>query len=167
VSVQGAPVVVRVANPEDGPSILNLLRGLAEYEKLPGPSPDAESRLLEDAFGPAPRYKVLLASAGGRDVGLATWFETYSTFHARPILYLEDLFVVPDARGLGAGRALLARLAEEALAGGCVKMTWSVLHWNEPAIRFYEKLGAKGGEWILYGVEEPGLRRLAAGHSLR
>lgn len=158
-------VVVRRAGHEDAETLLRLVRALADYEKLPGPTPDAEARLVADAFGPRPRFHVFLVErAPGDAVGYAAVFETYSTFRARPVLYLEDLFVLREARGTGAGVALMRRIAREAIERGCARVSWIVLDWNESAQRFYERLGAtRQPEWWPYVLEGDALARLAQG----
>jgi GNAT superfamily N-acetyltransferase len=118
--------------------------------------------LRRDGFGRRPYFETLICRRGGEPVGFALYFFTYSTFMGRPTLYLEDLFVVPAARGAGAGRALLAALARLAVRRGCGRMEWAVLDWNRPAIRFYERLGAKlRKEWILTRLTGGALARLA------
>lgn len=158
------PVHVRRARPDDAPRFLALVHELARYEKMEGPTPEAERRLLEDAFGPRPRYDLLLAERqGGEVVGYAVVFETYSTFRARPVLYLEDVYVTPEARGAGAGRALMAHLAREALRRGCPRLAWVVLDWNRDAQAFYERLGARPAQgWLPWLVQDEALERLAA-----
>src|SRR5262249_47656574 len=138
----GMSVQVRTATSADGETFLELVRKLAEYEKLEPPSSDGEARLLRDAFGAEPRIEVLIAELEGRAVGYAIFFETYSSFLALPTLYLEDLFVVPEARGVGAGRAVMRWLAREAVRRGCGRFEWQVLDWNRLAIDFYDRLGA-------------------------
>jgi GNAT superfamily N-acetyltransferase len=151
------------ATAEDVPVILELIRGLAEYERLADKCAATEAQLRETLFGPRPAAEVLLASADGETVGFAVFFTNYSTFLARPGIYLEDLFVKPHARGKGIGKALLVRLAQIARERGCGRMEWSVLDWNEPSIRFYESLGAVAmKEWTVYRVTGEALETLAA-----
>jgi len=153
---------VRSATQADGPTLLALVRKLAEYEKLDPPAPDAEQRLLQDAFGKDPRIQVLIVDQDARAVGYAIYFETYSSFLARPTLYLEDLFVITEARGTGAGRAVMGWLAQEAIRRGCGRFEWQVLDWNRPAIGFYQHLGAQHVEaWQTYRLTGEELRRLA------
>lgn len=153
---------VRPAVPGDGAALLELVTALAEYEKLPPPDPAARERLLRDGFGPAPRYQLLLGELDGRPVGYALYFYTYSSFLARPTLFLEDLFVRPDARRHGVGGALLRSLARAALAADCGRMEWAALTWNRLAIDFYERLGARGlDEWRTFRLDGPGLATLA------
>lgn len=135
-------MVVRPARPDDGPAFLELVHCLADFEKLSPPTPEAGQRLLAHAFGDPPLFQLWMAEAEGRVVAYAAWFLTYSTFRARPTLYLEDLFVHPDARRKGAARQMLAALKLEAEARGCGRFEWSVLDWNAPAIALYESFGA-------------------------
>jgi GNAT superfamily N-acetyltransferase len=132
--------VIRAAAANDLPAVVELIRALADFEKLPGPDQAAARRLAEDfANG---RYRLLVADDDGRIVGYALYFFTYSTFLARPSLYLEDLFVHPDVRGRGIGAAFMRKLAGEAEEHGCGRFEWSVLDWNVNAQQFYESLGA-------------------------
>jgi GNAT superfamily N-acetyltransferase len=157
---------VRSATGDDGPTLLALVRKLADYEKLEPPAPDAEQRLLEDAFGQDPRIDVLIVEQDGSAVGYAIFFETYSSFLARPTLYLEDLFVVTEARGAGAGGAVMRWLAQEAVRRGCGRFEWQVLDWNRPAIGFYEHLGAQHvAAWQTYRLAGKELERLAGAPS--
>jgi GNAT superfamily N-acetyltransferase len=151
---------VRTARPEDGPAYVALVRALAAFEKLPGPDDDAAERLLEHAFGPRPRYELLVAEQGGQLVGYAAFFETYSTFLALPSLYLEDLFVHPEARGRGVGKALVLAVGRLAVERGCGRFEWTVLDWNTDAQRFYRSLGARIlTEWHLCRADGPELAR--------
>lgn len=146
------PAAIRAATPADVPVILDLIRGLAEYERMLDQVQATEERLRDSLFpanGPPHAYCVL-AWAEGQPVGFALYFFNYSTFLGKPGLYLEDLFVEPAHRGRGFGKALLLHLAKVANARGCGRMEWCVLDWNEPAIAFYESLGAKRlREWNL------------------
>ena len=135
-------VTVRKARHEDAPRVLELVDALADYERLPRPDADARERLLRDGFGPAPRFDLLVGERDGAPVGYALFFETYSSFLARPTLYLEDLFVHPDHRKSGLGLALFRAVATEAVRRECGRMEWAVLTWNRLAIDFYERLGA-------------------------
>jgi GNAT superfamily N-acetyltransferase len=153
---------VRRAAEADGQTFLTLVRSLAEYEKLEPPSREAEQRLVRDAFGDRPRFEVLIAERDGRPVGYAVFFEIYSSFLALPSLYLEDLFVVTEARGAGAGSALMRWLAREAIRRGCGRFEWQVLDWNRLAIDFYERLGAQHlAAWETYRLTGEALQRLA------
>lgn len=157
---------VRAAGPEDAPAIVALIDALADYEKLPRPEAGARARLLEDGFGATPRFHALIAETGEppAPVGYALYFETYSSFLARPTLYLEDLFVVPAARRGGHGIALFRALARVARSRGCARMEWSVLKWNRLAIDFYDHLGAAPlSEWQPYRLEGEALDRAAGG----
>ena len=157
------PVTIRSAAAADAPLVLELIRGLAEYERLPHECVATEADVRETLFGPAPQAVVLIAEADGEPAGFALFFHNYSTFLARRGLYLEDLFVRPAMRGRGVGRALLARLAHLARERGCGRFEWSVLDWNEGAIRFYRSLGAEPmSDWTVYRVTGPALERLAA-----
>jgi GNAT superfamily N-acetyltransferase len=158
------PFTIRPARPEDGPAFIGLVRALAEFEKLPGPTDEAAARLLADAFGERPRYQLLVAEthpATGSDepsalremVAYAVTFETYSTFLAKPTLYLEDLFVHPRARRQGIAKAMMAHLRDEAARRGCGRFEWTVLDWNTDAQTLYDSLGAeKLRQWILYRI---------------
>jgi GNAT superfamily N-acetyltransferase len=155
--------MIRLATPTDIPAIVHLIRALADYEKLSHQVVIDEARLREHLFGPRPYAEVLLAEEGGQVVGYALFFHTYSTFLGRPSLYLEDLFVLPEQRGRGHGKALLARLARLALERDCGRFEWMVLDWNTPAIQFYESLGAAlNPEWKLCRMTGDALRRFAA-----
>jgi GNAT superfamily N-acetyltransferase len=158
-----ADVVIRAAAPADGETFLALVDALADYEKLDRPTPEARARLLNDAFGPAPhRIRVFLGEVEGRSVAYAITCETYSSFLALPTLYLEDLFVLPDYRRHGIGRAFFGHLAGEALRGGYGRMEWVVLDWNQLAIDFYDKLGARRmTEWYTYRLTAEQLREIA------
>jgi GNAT superfamily N-acetyltransferase len=155
---------IRPATADDAGALLALVDALADYEKLERPSAEARRRLVRDGFGVEPRFEAHLAELGGRAVGYAITFLTYSSFLALPTLYLEDLFVLPEARRQGAGRALFAFLAREALDRGCGRMEWAVLDWNQLAIDFYERLGARRmSEWRSYRLTADELRKVAGG----
>jgi len=154
---------VRFARPEDVPTILRLIRELAEYERLSYMVAATEDALHEHLFSESPYCEVLIAEVDRSPVGFALFFPNYSTFLARPGLYLEDLFVVPAARGHGHGKALLQRLARLAVERGCGRLEWSVLDWNEPSIRFYQSLGAEPmDDWTVFRVTGEALTELAA-----
>jgi GNAT superfamily N-acetyltransferase len=155
--------VIRSATPTDVPAIHALIRALAVYEKLEAMHVGTEEALAAHLFGARPYCEALVAVAGEqRVVGFALFFHNYSTFLARPGIYLEDLFVLPSERRQGHGRALLRALAQLALDRGCGRFEWTVLDWNEPAIRFYESLGAKRhDEWRLFRLTGPALVALA------
>jgi len=155
-------VAVRPAAAADAPALLRLVDALADYEKLDRPEPDARDRLVRDAFGPERRISTYLAELDGRAVAYAITYDAYSSFLARPTLYLEDVFVLPDARRHGVGAAIFRTLAREAVAGGYGRMEWCVLDWNELAIGFYEKLGARRlGEWYTYRLTADQLASIA------
>jgi GNAT superfamily N-acetyltransferase len=142
---------------------LRLIRGLAEYERLAHEVEATTARLRGHGFGRRPYFEALICVRGREAIGFALYFFTYSTFLARPTLYLEDLFVVPAERGRGAGTALFAAVARIAIRRGCGRLEWAVLDWNAPAIRFYERLGARPRrEWVLTRLTGAALRRLAA-----
>jgi GNAT superfamily N-acetyltransferase len=143
--------MIRSATANDIPVICQLIRDLAEYERLSHEVVVEEARLREHLFGPRPYAHVLLAEDSGEVMGFAFYFYTYSTFLGRPGIYLEDLFVRPAFRGKGHGKALLLRLARIAIEEGCGRVEWAVLNWNEPAIKFYQSLEAKPQtEWTVY-----------------
>ena len=134
---------IRPAVAADVPLILEFIRGLATYEREPDAVTATEADLLRDGFGESPYYQCLIAESDGRPAGFAFYFFNYSTWTGRPGLYLEDLFVNPEFRGLGIGKALLARVAAIAVERGCPRLQWEVLDWNTPAIEFYQALGAE------------------------
>lgn len=153
---------VRPARPEDAPRLLELVDALADYEKLPRPDAGARERLMEHAFGPSPRFQVLIGERDGAPAGYALFFETYSSFLARPTLYLEDLFVHPDHRKSGLGLALFRAVASEAVRRECGRMEWAVLAWNRLAIDFYERLGAAAlEEWRTFRLTGEALGAVA------
>jgi GNAT superfamily N-acetyltransferase len=155
---------IRRAGRRDAPTVLALIRALAEYERLDHTLRATAVIIRRDGFGRRRYFEALICRERGRPVGLALYYFTYSTFAAAPTLYLEDLFVVPAARGRGAGRALLRALGRVATQRGCARMEWTVLDWNRPAIRFYRGLGATlRREWVLTRLEGAALRRLARG----
>lgn len=155
-------IALRPATPADAPFIATLIRELAEYEKLLDQCQATPDALVEGLFGPRPYAECLIASLDGVDVAFALWLHNYSTFLAKPGLYLEDLYVRPAARGHGVGKALLVRLAQIAIERGCGRFEWSVLDWNTPAIEFYRRLGAEPqSEWTIFRVAGPALVRLA------
>ena len=151
------------ATERDVPLILRLIKGLAEYEKLTDEVRATEDDLRRSLFGPNPSAEVVVGYAGDEPVGFALFFHNYSTFLARPGMYLEDLFVLPAWRGHGYGRQLLAHLATLAVERGCGRLEWAVLDWNEPAIGFYKRLGAKPlHDWTVFRVTGDGLHQLAS-----
>ena len=153
---------IRPARVEDVPVILGLIRELATYERAPDEVTATEERLVDVLFGEKPVAEVLLAFEGKSPVGFAVFFHNFSTWLGRPGLYLEDLFVKPDKRGKGYGRALLVDLAKVARDRGCGRMEWAVLDWNEPAIKFYRSLGAKPmEEWTVFRLTREEIAKLA------
>ena len=153
---------IRDATISDVPIILHLIRDLATYERAPNDVVATEQGLREVLFGPEPSAKVVLIFEGEEAIGFAVYFFNFSTWLGRPGLYLEDLFVKPETRGRGYGRALLVHLAKIARDHGCGRMEWAVLDWNEPAIRFYRKLGATPLEdWTVFRLTQDGINRLA------
>jgi GNAT superfamily N-acetyltransferase len=157
-------VHVRPAVPADAETFLSLVDALADYEKLDRPTPEARERLIRDGFGESPRFQAYIAELDGRAVGYAITFETYSSFLALPTLYLEDVFVLPEARRQGVAGAVFRRLASEAMDRGCGRMEWAVLDWNRLAIGFYEKMGARRlSDWYTYRLTGDQLRDIAAG----
>ena len=153
---------IRPAHVEDVPIILELIRDLATYERAPEEVIATEEQLVDVLFGKRPAAQVLLAFEGNSPVGFALFFHNFSTWLGRPGLYLEDLFVKPEKRGKGYGRALLVELAKIAMERGCGRMEWAVLDWNEPAIKFYHALGAKPmDEWTVFRLTRDGIEKLA------
>jgi GNAT superfamily N-acetyltransferase len=156
--------VIRPATPADVPTVARLIRALAEYERLAHEVVLDEARLRDHLFGPRSFAEVLIAEDAGTPVGFALFFHNYSTFLARPGVYLEDLFVLPEYRGRGHGKALFVALARLAVARGCGRLEWAVLDWNEPAVGFYKSLGAVPmDEWTVYRLTGDALARLGAG----
>jgi len=160
----GRELSIRRGTARDAPTIVALIRGLADYERLRRECKATPAGIRRHGFGRRRYFETLICRRGGRPIGFALYFFTFSTFLARPTLYLEDLFVVPEERGRGAGKALLQALARIAAARGCGRMEWAVLDWNQPSIAFYESLGARlRKDWILTRLTGPALTRLAAG----
>lgn len=158
-----APLRVRPAVEADVPLILRFIRELAEYERLLHEVVATEERLRDTLFGARPAAEVVIAEDGdGEPLGFALFFHNYSTFLAQPGIYLEDLYVRPEARGRGAGHALLAHLARLARERNCGRLEWWVLDWNESAIRFYRSLGAQPmSDWTVFRLTGSDLARLA------
>jgi GNAT superfamily N-acetyltransferase len=155
---------IRNATGQDTPVILELIRRLAEYERLAHLVVATEETLRESLFGSRPMAEVVLADWDGRPAGFMLFFHNFSTFLGRPGIYLEDLFVNPDMRGRGIGKALLVHLASIAQQRGCGRLEWSVLNWNEPSIGFYKSLGAVPmDDWTVYRLTGDALENLAAG----
>src|ERR1700753_3946470 len=155
-------ISIRQATPADAPQILALIRALDEYEREPDAVRATEADLLRDGFGPNPFYFCLIADSDGTPAGFALYFFNYSTWLGRPGLYLEDLFVLPEFRGLGLGKALLQRVAAIAVEKACLRLQWELLDWNQPAIDFYAAMGAEFlDEWRNVRVSGDALRKLA------
>lgn len=155
-------VRIEPAGVRDVPVVLSLIEALAEYERLAHEVVATEADVRESLFGATPHAEAVVARAGTEAVGFAVWFHNYSAFLSRPGLYLEDLFVLPAWRGRGIGQALLRHLARVAVERGCGRMEWAVLDWNDPAIGFYRRIGARPmDEWTVYRLTGDALERLA------
>ena len=155
---------IRPATSADLPLIAQFIRDLAEYERLADEVRFDEAVLGDRLFGARPYAEVLIGEIDGSPQGFALFFHNFSTFEGKPGVYLEDLFVRPEARGSGLGKALLAALAQIAIERDCARLEWWVLDWNDPAIRFYKKLGAKPmDEWTTFRVDGDTLRAIAKG----
>ena len=164
MDVTTVPLRIERATERDVPLILRLIKELAEYERMADEVIATEDSVRATLFGPRPAAEVVVGYAGDEPAGFALFFHNYSTFLARPGLYLEDLFVVPKFRGRGYGKALLVHLARLAVERDCGRFEWSVLDWNTPAIDFYKSLGAVPlDEWTVFRVTGEALARLAAG----
>ena len=162
MSATGPAFRIERATERDVPLILRLITALAEYEKMSADVIATEATLRQSLFGPHPAAEVVIAYAGDQPAGFALFFHNYSTFLGQPGIYLEDLYVMPEWRGHGFGKRLLAHLAALAVERGCGRLEWSVLDWNEPAIGFYKKLGAKPmDEWTVFRVTGGALQQLA------
>jgi len=156
-------LAIRPATPADLPAIAQFIRDLADYEKLAHEVRFDEAKLGEKLFGARPYAEVVIGEIDGAAQGFALFFHNFSTFEGRPGIYLEDLFVRPEARGSGLGKALLAYLAKLCIERDCARLEWSVLDWNAPAIGFYKGLGAKMmDEWTVMRVDGDALPGLAA-----
>jgi GNAT superfamily N-acetyltransferase len=153
---------LRTATSADVPLILRFIRALGDYEKLAHEVVATEEGLRAALFGPRPAAEVILAESGPEPVGFALFFPSFSTFEGTHGIYLEDLFVRPEWRGKGVGLALLRRLASLAIERGCARVEWAVLDWNEPAIGFYERIGARPmSDWTVYRLRGAALSALA------
>jgi GNAT superfamily N-acetyltransferase len=153
---------IRTATSADVPLILQFIHRLAEYEREPNAVIATEQDLLRDGFGPEPKYRCLIAEWDAVPAGFAFFHYIYSTWLGKPGFYLEDLFVLPEMRGKGIGKSLLQKLAQIAVEEKCYGLRWQVLEWNEPALKFYEALGATiMAEWETMRLMEPALSRLA------
>lgn len=154
-------ISIRPATAEDLPLIADLIRALAEYEKLSHEVRFDEAVLGQKLFGPRPYAEVIIGELDGAPQGFALFFHNFSTFEGKPGIYLEDLFVRPEARGSGLGKALLSHLAALAIERDCARLEWWVLDWNEPSIGFYKSLGAKFmDEWTVMRVDGKALLQL-------
>lgn len=159
-------IVIRSAVAEDIPAILGFVKELAEYEHLSHMVTATEADLREALFGERPYAEAIVATWRGEAAGFGLFFHNYSTFLARPGIYIEDVYVRPSHRGRGLGKALLARIAAIAVARRCARIEWSVLKWNEPSIRFYRSLGAAPlEEWQMFRMTGEAISRLAAGNT--
>ena len=157
---------IRNAVASDVPLILTFIHGLAEYEREPNAVVATEEDLLRDGFGPEPKFRCLIAEWDSKPAGFAFFFHNYSTWRGRPGLYLEDLFVLPELRGKGIGKALLQSVAQIAVRENYYGIRWMVLEWNEPALKFYELLGARVlSEWETMLLTGEALKKLAEGES--
>lgn len=160
--MSASTIVIRPARPTDLSLILSFIRGLAEYERLLDECVATEDLLREHLFGARPYCEVVIAEDAAGPAGFALFFHNYSTFLAKPGIYLEDLFVLPERRGRGLGKALLAHLAKLAVERGCGRLEWSVLDWNEPSIGLYRSLGARlMDDWTMCRVSGEALAKLA------
>ncbi|MCW8985016.1 MAG: GNAT family N-acetyltransferase [Thermoanaerobaculales bacterium] len=164
IATSDPKTVLRFATIDDVGLIFDFIRQLADYENILDEVVTDEDQLRQSLFGDRRVAEVVIASYEGEPAGFALFFHNFSTFLGRPGVYLEDLFVVPDLRGRGIGRILLSFLAKLAVERGCGRLEWWVLDWNEPAIRFYERLGAKAmDEWTVFRVAGDALEELAKG----
>ncbi|HUO23087.1 MAG TPA: GNAT family N-acetyltransferase [Caulobacteraceae bacterium] len=155
-------LTIRDAVPGDAPQIWRFIRMLAEYERLEHRMVATEADIARGLFGPSPRVFADIAEWDGEPIGFSAWFYNFSTFAGLPGIYVEDLFVLPAARGRGAGRALLARLARRCLDEGVARLDWAVLDWNRPAIEVYARLGAEAhDDWRLRRLSGQALQALA------
>jgi GNAT superfamily N-acetyltransferase len=155
-------LLIRKATAADAPQILAFIHALAEYEKAPDAVEATVADLVREGFGPTPRFHCLLAESDDQPAGYALYFHTYSTWTGHPGLHLEDLFVLPEFRGKGVGKALIAAVAARARAEDCRRLEWAVLDWNQPAIDFYRSLGGEFlDEWRTVRLTGPALETLA------
>lgn len=155
-------IAIRPAVPADLDLVIGFIRALAAYEKLADAVRLDPAVLREHLFGVRPMAEVLIGEIDGHPRGFALFFHNFSTFEGKPGIYLEDLFVAPEARGSGLGKALLAELARLAVARGCARLEWSVLDWNTPSIEFYKALGAVAmNEWTVFRLDGDALEAMA------
>ena len=161
--IKNPPLKIRPAEPSDVPLILGFIRELAEFEKEPEAAIATEADLMRCGFGPEPYFRCLIAEWEGEAAGFALYFFQFSTWEGKPALYLEDLFVRPEFRKNGIGRAFFSHLARIAVEKQCTRFQWEVLDWNQPAIDFYQSLGAKVmREWLNMRMTGDPLKQLAA-----
>lgn len=157
-------LIIRPARPDDATTILRFIRELADYEKAIHEVEATEETVRSSLFGPDSVSHAAICEIDGEAAGFAVWFYNYSTWQARNGLYLEDLYITPEKRGAGAGKALLRHLARLAVEKGCGRFEWSVLDWNEPAIRVYDAIGGEPqNEWIRYRLSGDRLKAFAQG----
>ena len=157
-------LVIREARSGDAALVMEFIRALANYEKLAHDVVTNEREIAAALFGPQPRVFCDIAEWNGEAAGFAVWFYNFSTFRGRHGIYLEDLFVKPDFRGHGIGKALLANLARRAVEQNCARVDWSVLDWNKPSIDFYEEIGARPvNGWYVYRLQDAALKKLGGG----
>jgi GNAT superfamily N-acetyltransferase len=165
ISMPSLRLTTRPATQADVPHILAFIRALAEYEKLSHAMVATEADLHQHLFGPRPAAEALIGSIDDQSVGYALFFTTFSTFLAKPGIWLEDLFVMPEHRGRGVGKALLRATANIAIERGCGRLEWSVLDWNQPAIDFYHRAGATMmDDWRICRVTDDALHKMDASH---
>jgi len=161
--MKNSELEIRTATIDDVPLVLNFIKALAEYEKLSHEVAASEELLKETLFGKQKVAEVILGYYEGTPVGFAIFFHNFSTFVGKPGIYLEDLFVKPEYRGKGFGKALLKHVAKIAKERDCGRFEWSVLDWNEPSIKFYKSLGAKAmDEWTIFRISGETLNKLAS-----
>jgi GNAT superfamily N-acetyltransferase len=157
-----ATVRIRPGTTRDVPAILKLVRGLAKYERLTPHLRTSAKRFRRHGFGRRRYFESLICTRADRPIGCAVYYFAYSTFTCSPVLFIEDIFVLPEERGRGAGKAMMAALAKIAIRRGCSQMEWIVLDWNKPSIDFYHRLGARLDKtWVLTRLTDSRLRRLA------
>ena len=166
--MNSAKIVIRPAGPEDVGLVLRFVRELAEYERLADQARATEEDYRTSLFGERPAAEVLIAEFADEPVGFALFFQNFSTFVGRPGIFLEDLYVRPEARGRGIGKALLEELVRLAYERGCGRVEWAVLDWNEPAIKFYESLGARMmKDWRIFRLDRAAIEDIARKKSSR
>ncbi len=161
-AVKDTTLRIRHGTARDVPEILRLIRALAKYERLTRYLRLNAKRLLRDGFGRRRYFESLICTLGGRPIGYAIYYFTYSSFTCSPVLFIEDIFVLPEDRGRGAGKGMMSALARIAVRMGCHQMEWIVLDWNSSSIEFYRRLGARlDKSWVLTRLTDANLRRLA------